>query len=167
MAWCRLATSHYLSQCWHRSMSPNGITRPQWVKTFFYFFKLKHFFPNYCEKPVLTFFPGAFKIALKCPFQSLCFRVKRKKSKDTNFWLKPWRCVLPLITRSAFESVGIFQWLNPETEKCFFLITFFLKHEPFWKYFFSLKLIGRPEIVDFDPNLAFRISRSHGTKKKS
>ena len=32
MAWCRQAPSHYLSQCWPRSMSPNGITRPQWVK---------------------------------------------------------------------------------------------------------------------------------------
>ena len=31
MAWCRQATSHYLSQCWPRSMSPNGISRPQWV----------------------------------------------------------------------------------------------------------------------------------------
>ena len=34
MAWCRQATSHYLSQCWHRSMSPYGITRPQWVLIF-------------------------------------------------------------------------------------------------------------------------------------
>ena len=33
MAWCRQATSHYLSQCWPRSMSPNGVTRPQWVTT--------------------------------------------------------------------------------------------------------------------------------------
>ena len=32
MAWCRQATSHYLSQCWPRSMPPNGVTRPQWVK---------------------------------------------------------------------------------------------------------------------------------------
>ena len=31
MAWCRQATTHYLSQCWSRSMSPNGVTRPQWV----------------------------------------------------------------------------------------------------------------------------------------
>ena len=31
MAWCRQATSHYLSQCWLRSLSPYGITRPQWV----------------------------------------------------------------------------------------------------------------------------------------
>ena len=33
MAWCRQATSHYLSQCWSRSMSPYGVTRPQWVNT--------------------------------------------------------------------------------------------------------------------------------------
>ena len=31
MAWCHQAPSHYLSQCWPRSMSPNGITMPQWV----------------------------------------------------------------------------------------------------------------------------------------
>ena len=32
MAWCHQATSHYLSQCWPRSMLPYGVTRPQWVK---------------------------------------------------------------------------------------------------------------------------------------
>ena len=32
MAWCRQATSHYLSQCWPRSLSPYGVTKPQWVK---------------------------------------------------------------------------------------------------------------------------------------
>ena len=32
MAWCCLAASHYTSQCWRRSMSPNGVARPQWVK---------------------------------------------------------------------------------------------------------------------------------------
>ena len=32
MAWCRQATSHYLGQCWPRSISPYGVTRPQWVK---------------------------------------------------------------------------------------------------------------------------------------
>ena len=33
MAWCRQATSHYLSQCWLRSMSPFSITRPQCVNS--------------------------------------------------------------------------------------------------------------------------------------
>ena len=32
MAWCRQASSHYLSQCWSRSLSSYGVTRPQWVK---------------------------------------------------------------------------------------------------------------------------------------
>ena len=34
MAWCRQATSHYLSQ-WHvnSDLSPYGTTRPQWVNT--------------------------------------------------------------------------------------------------------------------------------------
>ena len=32
MVWCCQAESHYLSQCWPRSLLPNGITRPQWVK---------------------------------------------------------------------------------------------------------------------------------------
>ena len=29
MAWCHQATSHYLSQCWPRSLSPYGAARPQ------------------------------------------------------------------------------------------------------------------------------------------
>ena len=32
MAWCRLAASHYLNQCWRSPYSPYGITRPLWVK---------------------------------------------------------------------------------------------------------------------------------------
>ena len=31
IAWCRQATSRYLSQCQSRFMSPCGITRPKWV----------------------------------------------------------------------------------------------------------------------------------------
>ena len=33
MAWCRQATSPYLSQCWSRSMSPYCVTRPEWVNS--------------------------------------------------------------------------------------------------------------------------------------
>ena len=31
IACCHYATSHYLSQCWPSSLSPYGITRPQWI----------------------------------------------------------------------------------------------------------------------------------------
>ena len=33
MAWCRQAASHYLSQCWPRSLSPYGVTGPEWVNS--------------------------------------------------------------------------------------------------------------------------------------
>ena len=33
MAWCLQAPSHYLNRCWPRSVSPCGITGPQWVNT--------------------------------------------------------------------------------------------------------------------------------------
>ena len=33
MAWCLQATSHYLSLCWPRSLSPYDVTRPQWVNS--------------------------------------------------------------------------------------------------------------------------------------
>ena len=42
MTWCRQATSQYLSQCWPRSLSPYGVTRPQWVNQYF-----PH--PYFCE----------------------------------------------------------------------------------------------------------------------
>ena len=32
MAWCHQATSHYLKQCWPRSLLPYGVTRPQSFK---------------------------------------------------------------------------------------------------------------------------------------
>ena len=35
MAWCRQAASHYLSQCWPRSLSPHDITRPQRVNVYY------------------------------------------------------------------------------------------------------------------------------------
>ena len=35
MAWCRQAPSHYLSQCWPRSLLPYGVTRSQWVNLSF------------------------------------------------------------------------------------------------------------------------------------
>ena len=31
MAWCRQATSNYLSQCWPRPLLPYDVIRPQWV----------------------------------------------------------------------------------------------------------------------------------------
>ena len=37
------ATSHYISQCWSKILSPDGVTRPQWVSTLFINFKYDMF----------------------------------------------------------------------------------------------------------------------------
>ena len=42
MAWCRQASSHYLSQGWPSSLSPYGVTRPQWVKLTRYPIFIRH-----------------------------------------------------------------------------------------------------------------------------
>ena len=34
MARWHQATSHYLSQCWPNTVSPHGVTRPQWVNSY-------------------------------------------------------------------------------------------------------------------------------------
>ena len=46
MAWCRQAASHYLSQCCPRSLSPYGVTRPQWVNRKLLIFLLENVFEN-------------------------------------------------------------------------------------------------------------------------
>ena len=55
MAWCRLSTSHYLSQCWPRSLSPYGITRSMcwchWGPTLSLIWGAltQIWFPSYCN----------------------------------------------------------------------------------------------------------------------
>ena len=129
-----------------------------------FFWRQKSFFLSFCEKPFLAFFfSEVFKIAPKCPFQSLYIFVFVKNSwgrtlrpqpvegkslphpphmphsgalqrsalhhatmshtknlHEKNSWLNIGSMSLTLITRGTFESVGIFQWLNHETEKSFF-----------------------------------------------
>ena len=51
MAWCRQATSHYLSQCWPRSVLPYGVTRPQWVKVCWYNWQVT-WQPVQCQRPL-------------------------------------------------------------------------------------------------------------------
>ena len=54
MAWCCQATSHYLSQCWPKSLSPYGTTWPQWVNIFNKTFKLQRTAHVYQYQPHTT-----------------------------------------------------------------------------------------------------------------
>ena len=54
MAWYRQATSHFLSQCWPRSLPPYGVTRPQWVNlSLFLDYNLQWFSIILCNGVVL------------------------------------------------------------------------------------------------------------------
>ena len=74
------------------------------------------------------------------------FKFFRKSLKIQISGENPGSMQLTLITRSTFESVGIFQWLNPETEK-FFKTFFFNSLAPgifqrnFRKVIFQLILV--------------------------
>ena len=59
MAWCRQAASHHLSQCWPRSLSPYGVTRPQWVKA-------HHLHVSYNQFPG-CWWPGVVKPCITWP----------------------------------------------------------------------------------------------------
>ena len=59
MAWCLAAPSHYLSQCWPRwarSMSPNGVTGPQWVKRTLVQCTTWHLYNGELKKKIMSVF---------------------------------------------------------------------------------------------------------------
>ena len=73
MAWCRQATSHYLSRCWPRSLSPYGVTRPQWVKA------SKFWLTQYSVSPIYRgrIYRGIGYIAVACWTPFFCPPISR------------------------------------------------------------------------------------------
>ena len=85
MRWCLQATSHYLSQCWPRSMSPCFVSRPQWVKKEHavkgrqYGFMVSGLFIDGCKSPQT--------------WQVICRAsqgVVKKKKKKKSTWMLTW-----------------------------------------------------------------------------
>ena len=75
MAWCRQATSHYLSQCCPRSLSPYGVTRPQWVKcTWCQWNFVKWKYQNETRKICAVLESVVFRHAITCIYRS--FKLK-------------------------------------------------------------------------------------------
>ena len=87
MAWCRQATSHYLSQCWPRSLSPYGVTRPQWVLTHLLFDKMAAISQT-------TFFRCIFMNEKSCILIQISLRFVQKgliDNKSTLVQVMAWR----------------------------------------------------------------------------
>ena len=95
MAWCHQATSHHLSQCWPRSMSPYGVTRPQWV--------------NSCGSWLLAAWPSFQMLILEKHF-NLCSHMFLAATKQLYDWFSPSVCpsVRPSVRPSVCLSVTPF-----------------------------------------------------------
>ena len=68
MAWCCQATNHYLSQCWPRSMSPYGVTMPQWVDICVYISNTFFYFCAFLTFPFMPNLPGVSSTATSHPW---------------------------------------------------------------------------------------------------
>ena len=105
MAWCRQATSHYLSQCWPRSMSPHGITRPQWVntlemyRTVFYFSTGDYFYHQLPIKPLPVV--GDFGNIMPIKVPKLAAHNIKSHSYNAAATLYPGHCTIVLLTQCA------------------------------------------------------------------
>ena len=166
MAWCRQATSHYLNQCWPRSPTPYGVTRPQWVKT-----------PNDCPAKMQSIFFiwrnfSCDQAALQMAF-SVCLSVC---PSVTPFLLCSHHRIIMkfsgVITndqskvhakgqgqRSKVKVTEVTTQLNR-----FRTITPVWIHIWWWNDAYSLMLLRRGAILFF--KVIRRISKSHGSKNR-
>ena len=81
MAWCPQATSHYPNQCWPRSMSPYGISRPQWIN-WNYRQHIFAFASEWCFKIFDLFISTYYKVAFSTDIVFL-MKVKLYYSTET------------------------------------------------------------------------------------
>ena len=119
MAWCRQATSHYLSQCWLRSMSPYGVTGSQWAITL----KQKHngrHFPDdtfkwiFLNENVWISIKISLKFVPRGPINNIPTLVQTRRQAIiwTNYGLVCWCIYASLDTRPQW--VNMFQVQNFE-----------------------------------------------------
>ena len=82
MAWCRQATSHYLSQCWPRSLLPYGFTRPTYLHI-----KWLQLAQEPQETGLLVVFCGSVHSLLKCwSFGMGLLKPEKNNGKYTQIW---------------------------------------------------------------------------------
>ena len=94
MAWCRQAASHYLGQCWPRSVSPYGVTRPQWVKVFICILRGFSWLP--CTKDRFWSYIQGWTDITEQTRNSSTFPCKKNDHFSLQFWLIYWRFILNL-----------------------------------------------------------------------
>ena len=83
MAWCRQATNHYLSQCWLNSLSPYGITRPQWVHPWLTYIRVMPFGHTDLEMEY-----SGFGVSISCLLMP--WLLKLPEHQQAWYWLCRW-----------------------------------------------------------------------------
>ena len=120
MAWCRQATSHYLSQCWPSFLSPYGVTRPwrvnilrparrsmymrQWIESSLYPLHWRH--------------NGRDSVSNHQPHDCLLNRLFRRRSKKTSHLRVTGLCVGNSPVPGEFPAQ-----MASNAGKCFHLMT--------------------------------------------
>ena len=105
MAWCRQATSHYSSQCWPRSLSPYGVTRPQWVNV--------EYTPNHfhlCTASPCKYFQNMQQIRSTTNTPSMWYKLETTSTPLDNAVLALVICAAQILFQAANDRRYILQW---------------------------------------------------------
>ena len=111
MACCHQATSHYLNQCWPSSVSPYGITRPQWVNIALEVWAEKATYQKFRCKYFLQMY---FKLTVNCDcFQQMQMMCSQSLPKQRP--LKEWQryVVRDYFWNSTCNAQNISPMCNP------------------------------------------------------
>ena len=127
-----LGLSHYLSQCWSRSMSPNGVTRPQWVKIQcwlesnavtinFSVYQMKdnltsiqamawcHQTTSHYTEPMLT---QIYVTICRCHHQAaIRYHEEESQQHETSVWTNYIKCIVSLNVYVSLKLCGM-KWVN-------------------------------------------------------
>ena len=178
MAWCRQATSHYLNQCWPRSMSPYGITSPHWVQqppinqSQIIIHQLKNFTFNNCATKsspfsLLTFLCRRPLLGVMCPprcttMAAACPVGQSLSTLTTSLWLIS-RTRIWLISTNKSPSWSV--WHRPRSRICFTFwpweLSAIVKPKPIWPFtIFTVKNSGLLDSEISLPSSKLRFRRS-------
>ena len=104
MAWCRQATSHYLSQSWPSPMSPYGVTRPQWVNFLVPGRSCSHF------QSVISEHMSQIKFVSNCEIALGGMRQNTFDDKSILFQVMAWWCQRTQCSEPMLTKIYVAVW---------------------------------------------------------
>ena len=111
MPWCTQASSHYLNQCWLKSLSPYGITRPRWVKDNkdLHFAATKHLIETYNPDLISSEFRRTLQLNFRWWKKNPCnHKIPRQQIQLGHQWLSFVLLHSPIMSLSLVERKLLF-----------------------------------------------------------